>query len=210
MLVDGGVLPEPGVERQAALQRLDALVAQVRAADPAPTWWSPAWPTAPRRCAPRAVVAAGPSYPRGLLESASTRQPGLVQLQDLTATALARVGASVAEVTGRPLTVAPSTGSAAALLAGRVGFETRAATLRASAPRSPVAGRAYALWALVVAVLWWRRGRAGGCRAAVAAARGGGGGHGAGVDLRRQPRALVAGESPALLFLVRSPWSSPC
>ena len=79
---------------------------------------------------PRAILAAGPSYGRGLLTSASTRQPGVVQLQDLTATALTRVGASDAEVTGRPLTVSSETGSAASLVAGRVGFETRAATLR--------------------------------------------------------------------------------
>ena len=159
VLVDGGVLPAPGTARQAALQRLDALVAQVRAADPAADVVVAGVADGASPVRPRAVVAAGPSFPHGLLESTSTRQPGVVQLQDLTATALARVGASVAEVTGRPLTVAPSTGSAAALVAGRVGVETRAATLRALSPQ--VTGwlaAAYAAWAVAVAVLWWRRG----------------------------------------------------
>ena len=167
VLVDGGVLPAPGPARQAALQRIDALVAQVRAADPAADVVvagvadgvadGVAHGASPVR--PRAIVAAGPSFPRGLLESASTRQPGVVQLQDLTATALARVGASVAEVTGRPLTVAPSSQSAAALVAGRVGFEARAATLRALSPQVTgwLAG-AFAVWAVAVTALWWRRG----------------------------------------------------
>jgi hypothetical protein len=55
--------------------------------------------------------------------------------------------------------VVAATGSATALVAGRVGFETRAATLRALSPQ--VTGwlaAAYALWAVAVAVLWWRRG----------------------------------------------------
>ncbi len=159
VLVDGGVLPAPGTARQAALQRLDALVAQVRAADPAADLVVAGVADGASPVRPRAIVAAGPSFPRGLLESASTRQPGVVQLQDLTATALARVGASVAEVTGRPLTVAPATTSAAALVAGRVGVETRAATLRALSPQVTgwLAG-GFALWAVAVAVLWWRRG----------------------------------------------------
>ena len=159
VLVDGGVLPAPGTARQAALLRLDALVAQVRAADPAADLVVAGVADGASPVRPRAIVAAGPSFPRGLLESASTRQPGVVQLQDLTATALARVGASVAEVTGRPLTVAPATTSAAALVAGRVGVETRAATLRALSPQVTgwLAG-GFALWAVAVAVLWWRRG----------------------------------------------------
>ncbi len=159
VLVDGGVLPATGSARQAALQRLDALVARVRAADPAADVVVAGVADGASPVRPRAVVAAGPSFPRGLLESASTRQPGVVQLQDLTATALARVGASVAEVTGRPLTVAPSSRAATALVAGRVGVETRAATLRALSPQVTgwLAG-AYAVWAVAVAVLWWRRG----------------------------------------------------
>jgi len=158
VLVDGGTLPESGAERTAALERLDALVAQVRAVDAGADVIVAGVGDGVSPVRPRAVVASGPSYERGLLTSASTRQPGLVQLQDLTATALTRVGASDAAVTGRPLTVSASTGSAAAVLADRVGFETRAATLRAVSPQVTLwLAVAYALWALVVAVLWWRR-----------------------------------------------------
>jgi len=161
VLVDGGTLPESGAERTAALSRVDARVAQVRAADAGADVVVAGVGDGVSPVRPRAVVASGPSYGRGLLTSASTRQPGLVQLQDLTATALTRVGASDAEVTGRPLTVSASIGSAAAELADRVGFETRAATLRAVSPQVSLwLAVAYALWALVVAVLWWRHGRA--------------------------------------------------
>ncbi len=159
VIVDGGTLPPSGPSRAAALQQLDALVARVRAVDPGADVVVAGVGDGPSAVRPRAVVAAGPSYPRGLLTSTSTRQPGVVQLQDLTATALTRVGAPDVEVTGRPLTVAPSTGSPAALLAGRVGFEIRAATLRVVSPQ--VTGwlaAAFAAWALAVVVLWWRRG----------------------------------------------------
>ena len=108
-----GVLPESGAERHGGPARLDALVAQVRAADPAPTSSWPGSVTASRRCGRGRWWRPGRRTARGLLTSASTRQPGVVQLQDLTATALTRVGASDAEVTGRPLTVSASTGSAA-------------------------------------------------------------------------------------------------
>ncbi|MFL6176809.1 MAG: hypothetical protein ACJ715_09150 [Ornithinibacter sp.] len=202
VLVDGGVLPAPGPAREAALQRVDALVARVRAADPGADVVVAGVADGASPVRPRAAVAAGPSFPRGLLESASTRQPGVVQLQDLTATALARVGASVAEVTGRPLTVAPSSASAAALVAGRVGAETRAATLRALSPQ--VTGwlaAAYAAWAVAVAVLWSRRG--GGADAVPAWVRA------AGVVVATVPVSTFVvnlvpwwrGSSPAVLFV---------
>lgn len=159
VLVDGGVLPESGTSREAALERLDALVARVRAVDPGADLVVAGVGDGASPVRPRAVVAAGPSFERGLLSSASTRQPGVVQLQDVTATVLARVGAPVSEVTGRPLTVESVTGSSAALLAGRVGLETRAATMRAVSPQVTAwLAVGYTLWALVVAALWWRRG----------------------------------------------------
>lgn len=159
VLVDGGVLPEPGAARTSALGRLDALVAQARAADPGADVVVAGLGDGMSAVRPRAVVAAGPSFGGGLLTSASTRQPGVVQLQDLTATALDRVAASVAEVTGRPLTVSAAAGSAQARVAARVGFETRAATLRALSPQVTAwLATAYVLWAVVLAVPWWRRG----------------------------------------------------
>ncbi len=161
VLVDGGVLPASGAARAAALQQLDALVARVRGVDPGADVVVAGVGDGASAVRPRAVVASGPSYQRGLLTSTSTRQPGLVQLQDLTATALAAVGAPDAQVTGRPLTVAPRDASPAELVSERVGFETRATVLRAAGPQ--VTGwlaAAFAAWALAVAVLWWRRGTA--------------------------------------------------
>ena len=53
----------------------------------------------------RLVVVRGPHYGPGLLESSSTRQSGLAQAQDLTATALSVVGLPVPDsVGGAPLT----------------------------------------------------------------------------------------------------------
>jgi hypothetical protein len=159
VLVDGGVLPESGAARAAAVQRLDALVGRVVAADPGADVVVAGIGDGSSPVRPRAVVAAGPSFEHGVLTSGSTRQPGVVQLQDLTATALERVGASTAAVTGRPLEVQPASGAASALVTGRVEFETRAATLRAVSPQVTAwLAAAYALWAVVVAVLWWRVG----------------------------------------------------
>jgi hypothetical protein len=158
VLVDGGTLPESGAARTTALEHLDALVAQVRAADPGADLVVAGVGDGDSAVRPRAILAAGPSYGTGLLTSASTRQPGVAQLQDLTASALNRVGASDAAVTGRPLTVS-RTGSDASVVAELVGFETRAATLRALSPQVTLwLAVAFALWAVVVTVRWWRRG----------------------------------------------------
>ena len=67
VLVDGGTLPESGVERTAALARLDALVAQVRAADAGADVVVAGVGDGVSPVRPRAVVASGPSYGRGLL-----------------------------------------------------------------------------------------------------------------------------------------------
>jgi hypothetical protein len=57
----------------------------------------------------RLAVARGPSFGPGRLESTSTRQPGLVQAQDLTATVLALAGAPVpATLGGAVLTSDPA------------------------------------------------------------------------------------------------------
>ena len=156
VIVDGGTLPPSGAARTAALARLDDLVGRVRSAEPVADVVVAGVGDGVSAVRPRAIVAAGPSFGRGLLTSASTRQPGVAQLQDLTATALTRAGASDAAVTGRPLTVS-STGSGS-LVAGRVGFETRAATLRALSPQLTLwLAVAFALWAAAVTLLWWRR-----------------------------------------------------
>ncbi|GAA4400473.1 hypothetical protein GCM10023168_09250 [Fodinibacter luteus] len=164
VLVDAGVLPaEDGPLRRAAVARLDGIVDRVLSTAPGADVVVAGVGDGDSPVRPRAVLAGGPSFGAGLLGSASTRQPGVAQLQDLTATALARVGAGTEGVTGRVLTVDPAGGRAAERVAQRVaervGFETRAATLRSVSPQ--VTGwlaAAYVLWAGVVAGLWWRRG----------------------------------------------------
>jgi hypothetical protein len=164
VVVDGGVLPEAGPERTAAVSALDDLVAQVRMAAPGADVVVAGVGDGNSPVRPRAVVASGPSFREGLLTSASTRQPGVIQLQDLTATALERGGAAAQSVSGRAVTVVPGlsgSGSAAERVDERVGFETRAATLRAVSPQVTLwLAVAFALWAALVAGSWWRRGAA--------------------------------------------------
>lgn len=160
-LVDGGALPPEGPARTTSLGRSDELLDRVLAladrsgADVLVAGVGDG--LSPVR--PRLVAAAGPSFTVGLLSSSSTRQPGVLQLQDLTATVLARVGAGTEGVTGRVVTTVPEGGPGADRIADRVGFEVRAATLRAVSPQVTgwLAG-AFALWCLAVASTWWRRG----------------------------------------------------
>ena len=160
VVVDAGALPEDGPARDAAVERLDGVVADVLRTDPGADVVVAGVGDGVSAVRPRAVVAAGPSFPGGVLSSSSTRQQGAVQLQDLTATALARVGVGSDAGTGRALTVDPSAASAEVRVADRVAFETRAATLRAVSPQMTAwLATASALWAAVVALVWWRRGR---------------------------------------------------
>ncbi|WP_392542762.1 hypothetical protein [Oryzobacter telluris] len=159
VLVDGGTLPDQQPERGQAVGRLDAVVEAVRRLDPAADVLVVGMGDGDSSVRPRALLAAGPGFGPGTLTSSSTRQPATVQLQDVTATVLARVGVGDQALTGRPLVVEPSTDDAATRLSDRVGFETRAATLREVSPQ--VTGwlaAAFALWCAVVAVLWWRDG----------------------------------------------------
>ena len=171
VVVDGGALPHDAAARRVAVARLDMLVAEVVRAAPGSDVVVAGVGDGDSPVRPRAVLATGPSFRGGLLTSASTRQPGLAQLQDLTATALARLGAGADAVTGRPLEVSPSDATVTERVAGRVAFETRAATLRAVSPQ--VTGwlsAAFALWGVLVAVLWWRRRGAAALPAALPAA----------------------------------------
>lgn len=155
-LVDAGTLPADGPARTRALRSLDALVERVlRTRGPDTRLVVAGVGDGVSAIAPRALVVSGP--PAGVVTSSSTRQPGLVQLQDLTATLLATSGADPGDVTGRPVTVVADDGSGAARVEDRVGFERRATTMRAVAPQ--VTGWLAALftaWAVVVALLSWR------------------------------------------------------
>ncbi len=156
LLVDGGTLPAEGAARTQALRALDALVAEVvRAAGSGARVVVAGVGDGDSAVRPRAVLVSGTP---GVLTSPSTRQPGLVQLQDLTASLLAWAGADDAALTGRPVVVEPDDRPVAERLSDRVGFEVRSATLRAVSPQ--VTGWlavAFALWCVGVGVAWWRR-----------------------------------------------------
>jgi hypothetical protein len=158
VLVDGGVLPGAGAERRTAVESLDALLADLLVAAPGADIVVAGVGDGNSPVRPRALVATGPSFPAGVLGSASTRQPGVTQLQDLTATVLERLGVGSEALTGRPLTVVASDEAASARVGERVAFETRAATMRAVSPQVTAwLATAYAVWAVAVAMLWWRR-----------------------------------------------------
>ena len=159
VLVDGGALPVTQPERADAVTRLDALVAQVVGAAPGADVVVAGLGDGDSSVRPRAVVASGPSFGEGLLTSGSTRQPGVIQLQDLTATALERVGIEDAPISGRAVSVVSGTSSAGQRVDDLVGFETRAATLRSVSPQVTAwLAVGFALWAALGAWCWWRRG----------------------------------------------------
>ena len=160
VVVDAGALPQDAGARRAAVARLDGVVAKVLVAGRGSDVVVAGVGDGDSPVRPRLVAATGPSFRGGSLSSGSTRQAGVVQLQDLTATALARVGVDADAVTGRAMAASGADGPAADRVADRVAFETRAATLRAVSPQVTAwLATAYAAWALVVCVVWWRRGR---------------------------------------------------
>ena len=109
------------------------------------------------------VLAAGPGYGPGTLSSASTRQPGLVQLDDVTATILAHAGLAVpGEVSGAPLQRSPAPNRSEALAQRRQGviadYELSSRWVQ------PVVYPFFVTWVALMlagltalAVTWWRR-----------------------------------------------------
>ncbi|MBP6995144.1 MAG: hypothetical protein KBB39_03270 [Phycicoccus sp.] len=158
LIVDAGTLSADSVARAGALAGLDALVAGFVDDYPDADVIVAGVGDGDSTMSPRALIAAGPNFPPGTLTSPSTRQPGLVQLQDLTATLLARVGADTGDLTGRPISVIPETGGADRRVADRTAFEVRAITVRGLAPQitASLAGL-FAAWAAFVGWLVWRR-----------------------------------------------------
>jgi hypothetical protein len=83
-------------ERARQLAAADAQFARIAAALPADTTLLVTAPGAPSKPPHlQLALADGPGYPAGLLNAASTRQPGLVVLTDLTPTVLGWLGATV-------------------------------------------------------------------------------------------------------------------
>ena len=118
-LVDVGSLRDPDdvapgetvtASRREQLTAIDARIGQVIEAGPIGADYVVAsLSDAGRTERLRLVVARGPHYGPGLLESSSTKQSGLAQAQDVTATVLATVGLPVpSAVGGAPLTTDPA------------------------------------------------------------------------------------------------------
>ena len=124
-VADLGALPA-GAARAAAVRGDDAELGQIAAAMPAGGLLVVAGladGTAPHL---QVVVVSGPGYRAGLLTTASTRQPGLVQLTDLTAAILTwRHQPIPADLVGSPLASA-GRGSLAAAARGLTGQDTAA------------------------------------------------------------------------------------
>ena len=130
-VVDLGAVPAGG-GRAAAVRADDAELGRIAAAMPAGGLLVVAGladGTAPHL---QVVVVSGPGYRSGLLATASTRQPGLVQLTDLTAAILAwRHQPAPADLVGSPLTRA-GRGSLAGAVRGLAGQDTAAQVYRSS------------------------------------------------------------------------------
>jgi hypothetical protein len=122
-VIDLGALSFP--ERTAATAA-DHVLARIVADLPASTMLLVTAPGAALGGRPhlRAVVITGPGFGHGLLRSASTRQPGIVTLTDLTPTVAGWLGRTVpAQITGARLTSGPR-GSLAAAVRVLIGRDT--------------------------------------------------------------------------------------
>ena len=109
----------------------------------------------------RAIVVSGPHYSAGLLTAASTRQPGMVLLTDLTPTVLGWLGTPVpAAVVGSPLRAVHRAGPAgpglAAALRTLAGQDAAAQVYRHTVtPFYQLVGFGYpALFALIALIAW--------------------------------------------------------
>jgi hypothetical protein len=106
----------------------------------------------------RAIVVSGPRYSGGLLTAASTRQPGLVLLTDLTPTVLGWLGAPVpSAVVGSPLRAVGRAGPGlAAALRALAGQDAAPQVYRRTVtPFYQLVGFGYpALFALIALVAW--------------------------------------------------------
>ena len=112
----------PRASRAAQVRAVDARVGQVLAAAPAGADVLVAsLSDAGESERLRLAALRGPDVAPGTLESTSTRQAGLIQLADLTATVLARAGRpDPAGVSGNPLRVVPADDTSAAAAADRL------------------------------------------------------------------------------------------
>ena len=131
-LVDVGAIRDPGdidpadpvqpaLSHDRQVAALDRRVGQVVAAAPhGADIMVVSLADAGRRPGLRVVLAAGQRFGPGTLYSSSTHQPGLVQLDDITATILQLAGVAVpTEVSGSPLRTSPAASGSEALAQSR-------------------------------------------------------------------------------------------
>jgi hypothetical protein len=116
----------------------------------------------------RAIVVSGPRYSGGLLAAASTRQPGMVLLTDLTPTVLGWLGTPVPPtVVGSPLHAPPragppGAGGLAAALRTLAGQDAAAQVYRQTVPPFyQLVGFGYAALFALIALAAWAGARAG-------------------------------------------------
>jgi hypothetical protein len=163
-VIDLGSLPVrggPGV-RAVAVRRDDAELEAVRAGMPAGATLMVISPGDGRVPHLRVIVVDGPGYRDGVLGAASTREPGLVLLTDLTPTVRAWFGAGVpVAVVGSPMTSNHRDRSLAAAAGMLIGQDTAAQVYRSTVtPFFLVIGFGYALLFAVIWVVPWGRGEA--------------------------------------------------
>jgi hypothetical protein len=162
-VVDLGNLPAaPGPAgesaRAAAADAADRRLARIIAGLPAGSTLVVAAPGDGPEPHLRAIVVSGPGYSGGLLTAASTRQPGLVLLTDLTPTVLGWLGTPVpSAVVGSPLRAVHRAGPGlAAALRTLAGQDTAAQVYRRTVtPFYQLVGFGYpALFALIALIAW--------------------------------------------------------
>ena len=165
-IIDLGNLPSaPGPAgesaRAAAARAADRQLGRIMAALPARSTLVVAAPGDGPEPHLRSIVVSGPGYSRGLLTAASTRQPGLVLLTDLTPTVLGWLGTPVpSAVVGSPLRAVHRAGPAgpglAAALRTLAGQDAAAQVYRYTVtPFYQVVGFGYpALFALIALIAW--------------------------------------------------------
>jgi hypothetical protein len=136
-VIDLGALPSAAGQggaaaRARAVRAADAETGRIRAALPAGTILTVAGLADDSAPHLRAIIVAGPGYQGGLLAAASTRQPGMTLITDLTPTVLGWLAASVpAAAVGSPVTRADR-GSLAAAIRGLIGQDTAAQVYRST------------------------------------------------------------------------------
>jgi len=169
-VVDLGSLPAaPGPAgesaRAVAARAADRQLGRITAALPAGSTLVVAAPGDGPEPHLRAIVMSGPRYSRGLLAAASTRQPGMVLLTDLTPTVLGWLGTPVPPAAvGSPLHAVPrgGPGGLAAALRTLAGQDTAAQVYRRTVtPFYQLVGFGYAALFALAALAAWAGARAG-------------------------------------------------